>query len=203
MSIATVSELRSAIADYLDDDTLSNQIDQFIVIAESRHRREIRMREMFTRAALTVDARNVSLPSGFLEAINLRLLTSPVTQLQEVSLAEMTRLRREVSGKPSYFSIASDIEFDVAADSSYSGEITYYQALGALTDDNTSNVLLTTYPDAYLYAALSASAPYQMADERLPVWEAMYAQARDSINKQANASRRVGPLVSRVRGGTP
>jgi len=202
MSISTVSELRAAIADYLIDD-MPDQINQFIALAESRHRREIRMREMFTRASLTVNARNVNLPTGFLEAINFRLLTDPVTRLEEVSLPEMTAIRQEVNGRPAYFSIASDIEFDVVPDASYSGEITYYQALTPLSDSDPSNVLLTTYPDAYLYAALAASAPYQMADERLAVWEALYRDARDMINRQAAASRRVGPLVSRVSGRTP
>jgi len=126
-----------------------------------------------------------------------------VTRLEEVSLPEMTAIRQEVNGRPAYFSIASDIEFDVVPDASYSGEITYYQSLTPLSDADPSNVLLTTYPDAYLYAALAASAPYQMADERLAVWEALYRDARDMINRQAAASRRVGPLVSRVSGRTP
>jgi len=202
MSITTVAGLRAVIADFLDDD-LTDQIDDFIALAEARHRREIRMREMFVRESLTVDARNVDLPTGFLEAINLRLLTDPVTVLQEVSLHEMTVARQEVSGKPSIFCIASDIEFDKAPDQSYSGQITYYKALTALSDDNTSNDLLTLHPDAYLYGSLVASAPYQMADERLVVWESLYRDAVQSINKQANASRRVGPLISRVRGRTP
>lgn len=203
MSISTVAELRASIADHLDDDSLGSQINDFIAIAEARHRREIRLREMLTRASLTVDARNVSLPEGFLEAINLRLLTSPVTVLTEVSLHELTLEREDTTGKPCVYSIASDIEFDRTPDQSYSGEITYYQALTALDDDNTSNALLSVAPDAYLYAALSASAPYQMADERLPVWESMYVSARNALNTQARASRRVGPLVSRVHGRTP
>lgn len=203
MSISTVSDLRNSIADYLDDEGLSTQVDDFIAIAEARHRREIRMREMLTRASLTVDARNVSLPTGFLEAVNIRLLTDPVTVVQELSLHEMTVVRSETTGKPIYYTIMSDLEFDKPPDQSYSGEITYYQAFTALDGDNPTNTLLTLYPDAYLYAALSASAPYQMADERLPVWETMYVTARDAINRQASASRRVGPLVSRVHGATP
>lgn len=203
MRISTVAELRASIADHLDDDSLESQINDFIAIAEARHRREIRLREMLTRASLTVDARNVSLPTGFLEAINLRLLTSPVTVLTEVSLHELTLEREDTTGKPCLYSIASDIEFDRTPDESYSGEITYYQSLTALDDDNTSNALLSVAPDAYLYAALSASAPYQMADERLPVWESMYVSARNALNAQARASRRVGPLVSRVHGRTP
>ena len=203
MSFSTVADLRLSIADYLDDDGLSSQINDFITIAEARHRREIRMREMITRAAITVDARNVDLPTGFLEAINFRLLTSPITILTEVSLYELTIEREETNGKPSLFSIASDFEFDVIPDDSYSGEISYYQAMTALSDTNTSNTLLSLAPDAYLYGALVASAPFQMADERVQLWEALYSQARDALNFRASASRRVGPLVSRVHGRTP
>lgn len=203
MSISTVADLRNAIADYLDDDGLSSQINDFISLAESRHRRDIRMREQIVREALAVDARNVSLPSGFLEALNLRLLTDPVTVLQEVSLHEMTVARKETTGKPSLFAIMSDFEFDVTPDESYSGQITYYKAFTALDDTDTSNTLLTLAPDAYLYAALSASAPFQMADERVQLWESLYQQAVQGLNNQARNSRRVGPLVSRVYGRTP
>lgn len=201
--MTTYAQLQADVANYLDDDGLSSEIVGFIRIAESRHRREIRMREMLVREPLAVAGRNVALPEGFLEAINLRLLTSPVTVLSEISIHEMTVARQEDPGKPSAYCITSDFEFDRAPDSAYSGEISYYKALTPLSDDAPSNVLLATYPDAYLYAALSASAPFQMADERLAVWEAMYRDARDAINAQANASRRVGPLVSRVHGLNP
>lgn len=202
MSISTVSDLRNEIAEHLDED-VDNQIDSFIALAEARHRRDIRARELLTREALTVDARNVALPTGFLEAVNIRLLTNPVTVLQDVTIAEMTNLRVEDTGKPYYFTIMADIEFDRTPDESYSGEMTYYKSVTPLSDTDPANVILTVSPDAYLYAALAASAPYQMADERLPVWEAMYQSAVSAINLQAAKARRVGPLVTRVHGATP
>lgn len=203
MSISTVSDLRNAIAGYLDDDTLSAEVNDFIALAEARHRRDIRLREMLTRESLTVDARNVSLPTGFLEAINIRLLTSPVTVLCELSVHNITVEREETTGKPAYFSITSDIEFDRTPDESYSGEITFYKALDALDDTTTTNTLLTLYPDAYLFAALAEAFTYQMDDQRAAFWEAKYATTRDAINQQAIKSRRVGPLVARVGGPTP
>lgn len=203
MSISTVSDLRNAIAGYLDDDTLSAEVNDFIALAEARHRRDIRLREMLTRESLTVDARNVSLPTGFLEAINIRLLTSPVTVLCELSVHNITVEREETTGKPAYFSITSDIEFDRTPDESYSGEITFYKALDALDDTTTTNTLLTLYPDAYLFAALAEAFTFQMDDQRAAFWEAKYATTRDAINQQAIKSRRVGPLVARVGGSTP
>lgn len=205
MSISTVSDLRNAIAGYLDINLseVTSEVNDFIALAEARHRREIRLREMLTRESLTVNARNVSLPTGFLEAINIRLLTSPVTVLCELTAHQITIEREETTGKPAYFSITSDIEFDRTPDESYSGEITFYKELDALDDTTTTNTLLELYPDAYLFAALAEAYTYQLDEQRAAFWEAKYVAARNAINLQASASRRVGPLVARVQGSTP
>lgn len=202
MSFDSVSDLRNEIAGHIDE-SVTSQIDTFIRLAEARHRRDIRMREQLTRADLTVDARNVALPTRFIQATEIRLLTDPVANLQDLPFDEMTQVRSETTGQPRYFTIGPDIEFDVVPDQSYSGQITYYQAFTALDDSNTSNTLLATYPDAYLYAALAASAPFQMADERFAQFDAMYRQIAADINTTAARSRRAGPLVSRVHGSTP
>lgn len=203
MSITTYSELQTAIGNWLERDDLTGRITEFIELAEARHKREIRMREMISRESLTVDNRYINLPSGFLEALNFRLLTNPVTVLEEVNPHEMTRQRESESGTPKWFTIHEQIEFDVVPDSSYTGDITFYSELTPLSGANTTNALLTNAPDAYLYAALSASAPFLMNDERLRVWESLYQQARDGVNARARSSRRVGPLISRVVGDTP
>lgn len=203
MALSTYDELQDAIADYLDDD-LASQIQDFIRLAEARHRREIRIREMVQRESITVDARYLDFPAGFLEARGFRLLTSPATALSQLSPDEMTLRRRETTGKPEYFTFHSQIELDVTPDSAYSGELLYHKALTPLSTENTSNALLEIAPDAYLYGALSASAPFLLNDERLQVWEALYGNARDALNFTARQSRRAGsPLVARVRGATP
>lgn len=202
MSLSNYTELQYAIADYLDDD-LTDQAKDFIRLAEARHRREIRMREMVKREALTVNARYVSFPAGYLEARNIRLLTNPMTVLSELSVHEMNRRRRETTGKPAFFTMHEQIEFDVSPDQSYNGEIIFYKAVDRLSDSVATNAILDVAPDAYLYGALLASAPFLLNDERVQLWGTLYAQARDSLNETAKASRRTGPLVSRVAGATP
>lgn len=201
MSLADYDGLKAAIADHLDDDGLSSQIEDFIDLAEARHKREIRIREMLTREALTVDARYVDLPTGYLEAKNIRLLTTPVTVLLYRNEHELNRVRSESTGKPTSYTIHSQIEFDITPDSSYSGEIIFYKSLTALSDSNTSNDLLTRAPDVYLYAALLASAPFLLNDERIQVWGSLYKDAKDSLNTVDR--RRPSPLVARPAGPTP
>lgn len=201
MPLTNYTELKDEIADHLDRDDLTAKVDTFIDLAEARHAREIRIREMLKRSQTTIDERFEALPSGFLEMQSMRLLTDPVTVLSEVSLHEMTRLRQETTGKPEYFTVYSEIEFDRVPDSLYTAEMVYYARLTALSDANPTNALLNRAPDAYLYAALVAAEPYLLNDERIRTWAGLYESARDSLT--AMDRRRAGPLVARVQGATP
>lgn len=203
MALDSYANLKQAVADHLDRDDLTSQIDDFIDIAEARHKREIRIQEMLSRAALTVDDRYVDLPAGFLEGLTLRLLTDPVTVLTEVNLHEMNRLRRKGTGKPNNYTIHAQFEFDRDPDQSYSGEIIYYDALDALDGVTTTNALLDRAPDVYLYAALLASAPFLLNDERIQIWGGLYKDAKDTLNSQQRSARKIGPLISRPAGDTP
>lgn len=201
MPLSTYDELQASIADHLDDTDLTNQIQDFIRLAEARHQREIRIREMLTRAALTVDDRYVDFPTAYLEAKTLRLLTSPVTVLTYLNLHEMNQTRRETTGKPQYFTEHAQFEFDVSPDESYSGEVIYFQAQTALSDLAPSNDILDRAPDVYLYGSLLASAPFLVNDERIRTWGDLYLNAKNELN--ATDRRRIGPLIARAAGPTP
>lgn len=203
MSLDTFANLKTAIADHLGRSDLTSYIPDFITLAEARHKREIRIREMVTRSAITVNARQISLPTGFLEAKTFRLLTSPVTVLKPTNFDYMNQVRDETSGKPSYFVISNEIEFDKTPDSSYSGEIVYYKAFTALSDGATSNSLLTRAPDAYLYGALVASAPFLLDDARIQVWNNLYNLAVEGLAHANRQEGHVGPMISRPHGATP
>lgn len=203
MAISTYSELKQEIADHLDRDDLTTKIDTFIDLAEARHRRDIRIREMITRSSFTIDARYEDFPTGLLEVISFRLLTDPVTKLQYVTPEQMADYRVEGSGKPELFTIHAQFEFNKVPDESYSGEILYHKALTALSDANTTNALLTRAPDAYLYGALVATAPYLLNDERIETWASLYKSAVDGLAIARRQERSSGVLVSRVRGSTP
>jgi hypothetical protein len=202
MSLDTYSNLKDEIASYLDRDDLTDNIDTFIDLAEADHKRVVRIREMIKRDSLTVNARYVDLPSDFLEPLSFRLLTSPLTILNELNFHEMNRVRSESNGKPEYFvTHGSEIEFNKSPDQSYSGEITYYYSLTPLSSGNTTNAILERAPDLYLYGALTAAEPFMMNDPRIQTWAALYQNALNGVNGMDR--KRSGPLVSRVAGATP
>jgi hypothetical protein len=205
VGFANKGELKDAIVSHIDDDDLVSQVDDFITLAEARHNREIRIREMLSRAPLTIDDRFIDLPADFLEAKYLRVEIPSVSsglrfypEIYEKSIDELTKISVLDEKRPAAFAIHDAIEFDCPPDQDYTGELLYYAPLAALDEDDDSNALLVRAPDAYLYAALSATAPFLLHDERIPTWEALYERARDGLN--AVARRRTGPLVARVGG---
>lgn len=203
MALDTYSDLKTSLVDHLDRDDLTTQVDNFIQLAEARHRRDIRIREMIKRAQTTAEERFLSLPDRFLEMFTIRLLTDPVTVLEEVNFDTMNRERRETPKKPSLYTIHSVIEFDRVPDEPVTAEMVYFEALTPLSDASPTNVLLTRAPDAYLYGALVASAPFLMHDERVQMWAELYSTARDTLNALDRRARHPGPLVSRTTGATP
>ncbi len=201
MTISTYAELKDEIILWLDRDDLDTMVDSFIRLAESRHRREVRIREMITTSPLTAVTRFAALPTGYLEAKTLRLTTEPLTVLTPLTLHEMNNRRVLTTGKPLFFTTHSEIEFDRSPDVTYTGEIIYYKALSPLSTSTINNALLTVAPDIYLYSALAASAPFLMNDERIAVWNGLYIDAKDSINYMD--SKPIGPVQSQVSGSTP
>ena len=121
MALSTYSELKSVIADTLNRDDLTDQIDDFIDLAEARHKRDIRIREMLTRDSLTLtlNSRFADLPTGFLEAQVVRLVADAngtalsKNVLTSVNIHEITRLRLEEKNRPKFYTVHTQIEFDV------------------------------------------------------------------------------------------
>ena len=202
MALDTYDALKAAIADHLDRDDLTSAIPDFIRLAESRHRRDFRIREMITREPLPVNARQIALPTGCLQPIGLRLMTNPVTVLRPVSYDRMAALYEQTSGKPKHYTISNDIEFDHVPDQTYSAEILFYKQETALSDTNATNYILDKVPDAYLYGALAASAPFLMDDTRIVTFNAFYQDALQQANR-VSKTRVPGPMVSKPVGSTP
>ena len=66
-------------------------------------------------------------------------------------------------------------------DAAYPIEILYYE-LPVLLDENTQTNWLTQYaPNLLLYATLLEATPFLKNDERIPVWQAMYASAAQAL----------------------
>jgi hypothetical protein len=204
VALTNYTELKVAIKEWLDRGSeLDGFLDDYITLAEERHRKEVRMREMLVRETLVVNARFVALPARFLAARTLRLLTDPVTVPNLVTLDKMNRVRLESRGVPASFTVHVEIEFDVIPQQSYSGEIIYYKGVLPLSDSTATNTILANAPGCYLYGALVAASPQLMNDERIQVWEGMYKTSVNNANMVGSNAEQVGAPIITVAGQMP
>jgi hypothetical protein len=205
MSITTYSELKTAIAEFLNRSDLTAVIPTFISLAEAQIQRDVRSNKMMARTTLSLSTRYIDLPDDWVDTIRLHVADGTGHRLELTSLDDMLQERASYngggSGRPSlYANVGTSIEVYPEPSETYDLELLYYQKIAALSDGNASNWLLTDAPDVYLYGALMQSAPYLVDDARIQVWAQLYGNATASINTRAEEARFSGTgLRMRIR----
>ena len=153
MSITTLAELKTA----LDTETSRSDItwDDYITRGEARLNRNLRLLQQETSVSFTLSSGSSSqtLPTNFIEHIDL-FFTNDNYQPTQQSLYNLQETASTGDGRPYYFAIGSVIQFERTADQNYDFTHRYYKKFDLVTDN--TNALLTSSPDAYIYAALTA-----------------------------------------------
>jgi len=196
MAITTFSELKTAVANWLDRSDLDDRIPEFIALAEARHRRDFKIRRMETRvtANTIADTEYYTLPDNFTAMRNIQLNTDPKTPLEYLTPEQMDRVRGgSTTGKPKAYSIIGNtFQLRPIPDSVYEIEMLYYKYFTGLSDSNTTNDMLTYHPDAYLYAVLLEAEPYLQNDKRVQLWVGAYELAKKGIIDSNERDRHSG-----------
>ena len=200
MSLATYSDLKTTVANYLARTDLTTQIPDFIRFAELRLRRELRIRQMLKSVTTTTTGGDptVALPSDFLETRDFYVSTNPIQPLTYASPAIFSRNTNTTqSGKPlNYTILASEFKLSPVPDSNYTLEMLYYASPTFMDDSNASNVFMANAPDALLYASLLEAEPYLMNDARINTWGSLYDRAITTLSKSDEASQYSGVPLS-------
>ena len=209
MAISTFAELKTAAANWLDRSDLTDRIPEFIALAEARFNRILRIRDMETVStdiSTTGGTREYPLPTGFVQMKEFHLTTDPLTPLAYITPEMMTRLwAGSLSGRPEVFTVIADnVRLGPSPDAVYTTSMLYYKTFTALSDDATTNDMLTNNPDVYLYGTLLEAEPFIMNDERVQLWATAFKQAIDDIQNQDNKDRHSGSQLRVMNtGGYP
>jgi hypothetical protein len=198
----TYDELKTNIANFLNRSDLTNQIDFFIDATEAELNRRLRVKDMIKRATATADGQYLSLPTDWLEAINVQIDGNSFKPLFQQSIESMDVYRKgnnNVTGLPAFFALVDNtIELAPTPDSSYTLQLTYYGTIDALSDSNTSNFISNSYPDAYLYGALKHASIYLMEDDRVALFTQQFEKALEEMRmEQEKAEFGKGSLMQR------
>ena len=214
MALGTFTELKDAIADWLDRSDLTARIPDFITLAEARVNRDVRIRPMEVRSSMetTAGQRYFNLPGGYLQMRNMQINSNPITPLEYITPEMLDRLYgSDTTGKPkAYTLIGDEIQLAPIPDSDYTVEMAFYEKFTPLGDGTsgtvTSNWLTTNAPDVLLYGALLEAEPFIKNDERVNLWINAYNSAitriqdTDTKDRHSGSAMRIRNIYSGVEG---
>lgn len=211
MGLSNYSELKESVIKWSRKKNISDVVDDAIVLAESEFYKTLRIRDMEARATASLDdatpSRYLALPDGFLKMRRMNLVVSgtvPNQVIKEQMFTTPDDLRvKSGTGIPSFFTVTSQLEFDINPLEDYTVEMQYWKSLNALNATNDTNQILTRFPEIYLHGALWA-----VFDSSRNTAEAEFRlnkmrQAIAGANRQDRGGR-YGPVPRmRPQGATP
>jgi hypothetical protein len=206
MAISNYSELKAAIADWLNRTDLETRIPDFILLAESAIFRTLRStnNEKLTvflqgDTGITDITKGIPVPEDYLAP---KLITYNGRPLQRVSEARYLELLQasNASKQPAVYTRINDqLLFYPTADQAAEVQLWYYfrhPALGSSsTPDTDTNKTLELSPDLYLFGALLQAQAYLIGDERLSIWGTQYQVAMDAQNNLSTDEDYLGSTI--------
>lgn len=210
--ITSYSTLQDAVTSWLmrgADTTFQADVPTMIQLAEARLKRDPRVRQNRIVESLAVSTEQLNLPSDFKSLVSLALTGGTYFgPLKQVSLNEFEDLKAQQgdsSGVPTHFAIAGTLMYvHKTPDQAYTARFVYERTITSLSASVTTNWLLTSHPDIYLYATLCEAAPYLKDDNRLQMWQALLEQKLEELNSQRqfnDLSAQAQPATGVVFGG--
>lgn len=180
MAITSYSELKQAIADWLNRTDLEQRIPDFIALAEATLNKVMRSTKMVTSGTAAITSGVAAVPATALELLYVQVTGSPESPLEQVTLTQLMMLRRSrlrSQGTPRFFAVVGrEMRVCPVPAGATSLSLDYYQTIPALSDSNTTNWLLEDSPDIYLYTALMHAAPFLQDDARAQLFSNMIVQ---------------------------
>lgn len=197
MSIGTYSELKSAVAAWIKRSDLTDRIPDFIRLAEIRLKSviDLRVLELTTDLSTTPSDATIPLPTDFKSPIALWIADiNPQEQLGQLLPQSMPY--NTTPNRPQYWCIDDHtIRFQCPANNTYPIKFRYSQ-LFELSDTNTTNYVLTDFPDVYLFGALFEAADYTQDNDNAGKWNAKFMDAVQRCNNQEASNNKNVPLMT-------
>ena len=215
MAITDYDSLQTAIAKYAwrtDDSDFEDSVPDFIAGVEHTINYgmdlpngdsipPLRVADMETTSTVAITSGAGTLPTDYLQWRRVKANTSPAVILTASSPDLVAEYDSVGATYPKFFDIIGTTITTYPA-SSADLSLTYYAKVPALSDNATTNWLLTKAPMVYLYGSLIHAAPFMMDDARATIWAQLYKAAISGLTKTDVLGRYARASVT-VRGPTP
>jgi hypothetical protein len=201
MSLGTYAQLQAAMGTVAVRSDMATYAPDCIALAEARLNRDLRVRRMIARATATISEEYSAVPVDFIAPRTFIVDEEAVTYVTPDKADELSLSSSFNGAVKVYTVVGGEFRYLPIPTSSVSATLTYWQRVPDLAS-NSTNWLLTTSPDAYLYGALVQWAMIA-SDERLPLWAGLYDAAIASITAADRAETLGAVLYPQVNMATP
>lgn len=186
MALTTYTELQTAVAAWLQrDDLASAQVQEFIRLAEEQITADLAACAFMqtTPSPISMSGSTFTLPVEANSLISARLveLDQP---LNIVGAGELKRGASDTTGIPRDCAITGATDAGLLnvvvwpdPDDTYTVQVTYTQAVPALSGSRAANFVLLRAPSLYLYGSLLQAEAFTVNDPRTVFWQAQYDAA--------------------------
>lgn len=202
--LTTYSGLKTFLASHLIRSGMDDAIAAAIAMAEADFKRDFRVRKLTNRGTVQISAESVTLPSDLMQIESwYHDGTAYYGPIEIVDVNALSDLKRQygASGAPLFAAIVEKGKARTVpvADTTYNTRMVYWRTIVPLSDSQTTNWLLTSHPDIYVYAALKHLAPYLKDDDRLPLFDTILQRAYDSLEQDTQNQMTGGAMRRTVR----
>jgi len=209
MAISTYTELKASIANWLNRSDLTDEIaDDFIKLTEADYNAKLRIRQMEQIDTVSIGAETVTVPTGFISVRSFYILLNSVKYpLEYITPHNLFEIRGgSRTGRPRSYTIEADDEteqfrFGPSPDTTYTGYLSYYKDIAALSASNATNPILAKHPGIYLYGSLYHSSNFLggMDPQQTQNWLQMYVASLERCeNNDKQDSYGGAPVAQRT-----
>lgn len=186
MALTNYTELKAAVALWLNKTNLAAQVPDFITLAEAVMHREITsLGQIDTWSDVAID------DSGYTLPCRAEDVASVAFNGVAISFVSPDRPGVTTAGDPRAYTIDGNV---LRVSPTGTVTIRIQNGFCGLSASVATNWILKDHPDAYLYGALMQAAPFLRDDERIGVWGGLFTKAIASINSH---------VIKRQTGGNP
>lgn len=209
-SAMTYSSLVADLTNYLQryDELIISQIPQFVMLAQQRIPRELKILGFRTEVTGAFNGTTQSTglmqkPSDWQKTISFYVGTGEDSNVHTPVFERDYDYIRNIfpnpteTGTPRFYGDAN-YNYWLVQPSPIAGmlyKIPYYSKLTMLDNTTQTNWLTEHAPDLLLYASLLEAVPFVKVDERIPVWQGFYNAAKQALIMQEVENKYDGSAI--------
>lgn len=178
MALSTYSELKVSAAAWLNRTDLTSIVGDFVTLAESDIRNDVRVQAMETRATGTLTGETLAHPTRYIEARTLFV----GGKQYKYRTPEKYQILSDAGSTERVFTSIGQSLYILGGTSGDAYVLVYWQSFAPFSADADTNWVLTNAPDVYLWATCKQGAVWlkdQMQEAR---FGSLYASAVSRLN---------------------